>query len=116
MDVSTTTTSGTARISVTGDLDTDTAPRLEQELRHVADAGIDDVVIDLAGVSFLSSAGLSVLISAKRDLGRFSIERGNRLVDRLVDLTGLEMLYVSERPGAPGDAPVAEGSPAGSAV
>ena len=116
MDVSTTRHSGTARITVTGDLDTETSPRLEQELHQLSVAGVDDVVIDLAGVSFLSSAGLSVLISAKRDLARFRIERGNRLVDRLVDLTGLEMLYGTERSDQVPDRSNGDGSAAGSAA
>ena len=82
-----------ARVRVTGDIDSETAPRLESALSKVLMDGSDELVLDLAEVSFLSSAGLGVLIGIHRDAQRFRVERGNRIVDRVIELTGLGLLY-----------------------
>ena len=84
---------GTARVRVTGDVDSETAPRLEAELARVIVDGADDLVLDLSEVSFLSSAGLGVLIGLHRDAQRLRVEPGNRIVDRVIELTGLGLLY-----------------------
>jgi anti-sigma B factor antagonist len=93
MDVVSTTNGAVARVRVRGDVDTATSPGLDQELHRLFDSGVREVVIDLSAVSFLSSAGLSVLIGTQRDLMRLTIEPGNNIVDRLIGLTGLERLY-----------------------
>ncbi len=97
MELTTTVDARRTTVSVHGDIDSDTAPKLKSELSRLVSAGCPELVLDPAGVSFLSSAGLSVLITTHRTAKSFRLERGNRMVDRLITLTGLEMLY--------GDAP-----------
>jgi anti-anti-sigma factor len=82
-----------AQLGVSGDIDSETAPQLDQELRTLLNDGVRELSINVEHVSFLSSAGLSVLISAYREFERFQLERGNRIVDRLISLTGLAILY-----------------------
>ena len=93
MELTTTVDGRRTTVSVDGDIDSDTAPKLESELRRLVSVGCPELVLDTAGVSFLSSAGLSVLITTHRAAASFRLERGNRMVDRLITLTGLEMLY-----------------------
>ena len=50
--------SGTAVVSVSGELDLATAPALEQTLVGVADDRTDEVIVDLTGCTFLDSQGL----------------------------------------------------------
>ena len=83
----------TALVRASGDIDSETAPQLDQELTALANDRVTDLSLNLEEVSFLSSAGLSVLISAHREFERFRLERGNRIVDRLIALTGLDILY-----------------------
>ena len=54
-------------VTVQGDLDADTAPRLESELDRLR-AGMP-VIVDLSGLRFLTSAGLVTLL-AERSFGR----------------------------------------------
>lgn len=83
----------TALIRASGDIDSETAPRLDEALTSLANDGVTELSLNVEGVSFLSSAGLSVLISAHREFERFRVEHGNRIVDRLIALTGLAILY-----------------------
>ena len=61
-----------ARIAVFGEVDAATAPELAECLRELTGAGSDEVVVDLTGLDFIDSAGLSVLVGAQmqmRDAG-----------------------------------------------
>ena len=93
MDVAVTRTGESAVVTVSGDIDSETAPILEERIARLIRDGASALVIDLDDVSFVSSAGLSVLIAAHRDAKQLELRRGNRIVDRLIELTGLELLY-----------------------
>lgn len=82
-----------AVVAVSGELDSDTAPQLEAVFASLRTEGVSDLVVNLAHTSFVSSAGLSVLVGGKKTFHDFGIERGNRVVDRLISLTGLSELY-----------------------
>jgi anti-sigma B factor antagonist len=55
-------------VRVSGELDVDTSPMLEDYLREVIDAGARRVVLDFAEVTFVDSSGLSLLVLALRRL------------------------------------------------
>lgn len=80
-------------VTIAGDIDTETSPLLQAKFAALVGAGVRELTIDCAEVTFLSSSGLSALISAHGATDRLELLRGNRLVDRLVELTGLQMLY-----------------------
>ena len=61
-------------IRLTGSLDTATAPELERQLASVFTAPVKDIIFDLAGLKFISSAGLRVFAAASKTLG----ERGGQ--------------------------------------
>ena len=83
----------TALVRAAGDIDSETAPQLSEALTSLVKDGVTELSLNVEDVSFLSSAGLSVLISAHRDFEHFRLEQGNRIVDRLIALTGLAILY-----------------------
>ena len=59
----------TATIKLYGSLDTATAPELERQLTPVlAEPAITDLVFDLAELKFISSAGLRVFATARKQL------------------------------------------------
>jgi anti-anti-sigma factor len=58
----------TTVVSLTGRLDTATSPRAEQALAPILAAAPKHVVFDLAGLDFVSSAGLRVLLGARKTL------------------------------------------------
>jgi len=55
-----------ARIAVFGEVDVATAPELAECLREFTGAGSDEVVVDLTGLDFIDSAGLSWLAPKSR--------------------------------------------------
>ena len=58
----------TVVMAVTGDIDIHTAPQLSERLEALRAEGRAAVVVDLAGVNFLDSSALGVLIAAHREL------------------------------------------------
>lgn len=89
---------GRVVLTLDGELDTAAAPILRSTLLDVIEAqGNLDVVIDLAGLEFIDSRGLSVLLDADRT----ARERGGTLtliaprpgVDKVLHTTGLAQRF-----------------------
>ena len=72
------TTDPDGTVVVTGEVDLYTAPRLEQVVDGAVEDGQRNVVMDLAGVRFMDSAGINILIRCYKPLD----EQGRRLVLR----------------------------------
>jgi anti-sigma B factor antagonist len=86
-----------------GELDLDTAPRLEHALTVVREAGAARVVLDLRALTFMDSTGLRLVIrwdTAAREAGfEFGIVPGPDAVQRVFRLTGMdEHLAIVEPP------------------
>lgn len=80
-------------VSVRGEIDFGNVSRLRATLARVAREGAKDVVIDMSGVTFVDSTGLSVLVQAKQRLEsldrRMSVRYTQPRVTRVLDLAGL---------------------------
>ena len=59
---------GAVTVKLTGSLDTATAPELERQLVPVLATSIKDLVYDLANLKFISSAGLRVFSTTRKQL------------------------------------------------
>ena len=59
---------GAVTVKLTGSLDTATAPELERQLAPVLAGPVKHLVFDLAQLKFISSAGLRVFSSARKQL------------------------------------------------
>jgi anti-anti-sigma factor len=68
MEIRTTQDGGAARMEVIGELDIGTGPQLEDAVSRALEDGSRDVVVDLAGTTFLDSSGLGSLIRAARSV------------------------------------------------
>ncbi|MFJ6378585.1 STAS domain-containing protein [Kitasatospora sp. NPDC092039] len=82
-------------VTVTGELDHDSADRLRVALARPASAdGIERIVVDLAGLRFCDSTGLNVLLRARLDAGagelRLELAGPGPLVARLIAITGAD--------------------------
>ena len=55
-------------VKLSGSLDTATAPELERKLAPILARPIDEIVFDLAGLKFVSSAGLRIFSMARNQL------------------------------------------------
>ena len=85
------TMSGTASVlKIAGRLDTTTAPQLESELK-ASMGGVELLVLDFAGLEYLSSAGLRVLLSAQKVMnkqGEMVIKNVNETINEIFEVTG----------------------------
>ncbi len=59
---------GAETIKLTGSLDTATAPELERQLAPLLAGDVKDIVFDLAQLKFISSAGLRVFSTTRKQL------------------------------------------------
>jgi anti-sigma B factor antagonist len=59
---------GAVTVKLTGSLDTATAPELERQLAPVLAGPVKDLVFDLAQLKFISSAGLRVFSTVRKQL------------------------------------------------
>lgn len=62
-------TDGTARITVSGELDAGSAPIFRDEVEKVAAQGVRTLVLLMQDLEYIASAGLRVLIYAKQKMG-----------------------------------------------
>ena len=80
---------GPATLRLTGELDLVTAPALNEELAKHGPG----VVLDLAGVEFLDSTGLVLLMESARDRGVVLRREVSPAVARLLEVTKTEQLF-----------------------
>jgi anti-anti-sigma factor len=86
-----------AIVTVGGEVDLETASQLgEHALEALRDVSAH-VVVDLAGVTFMDSTGLKVLLSIQRRAalagGSFAVAGATRTVRRILALTGLDHTF-----------------------
>lgn len=91
---------GTAVVGVEGEVDLYTGPLLWERLSTVIDEGWRRVVVDLEGMRFIDSTGLSVLVMTLRRLeevgGELVLRSPCRMASKLFQLTGLSQLVEIE--------------------
>jgi len=82
-------------LEITGRLDTTTAPNLESVINELSE-DTKELVFDISGVEYISSAGIRVLLGAykKMDLnqGTMRIEKASDLVLEVFEMTGLSQM------------------------
>ncbi len=85
-------------ITLSGRLDTTSAPELEKELK----ASLDDVtslVIDMTALEYISSAGLRVLLSAQKIMnkqGKMTVKNVNETIMEIFEVTGFSDILTIE--------------------
>lgn len=85
---------GTYVVTVNGELDLYSAPRLESELAKLQQKSVRSVVVDLTECEFIDSTALVLLVKANKRLGAaqagFSIVTPDRNIRRIFEITGLD--------------------------
>lgn len=59
-------------LKVVGRVDSATAPRLAESLDTIVNSGRFKIVVDMAGLEYMSSAGFRALIAAQRNCKRYN--------------------------------------------
>ena len=84
-------------IVVSGRLDTQTAPELENELDAVL-SGLKELVFDMTNLEYVSSAGLRVILKAQKAMnaqGSMKLTGVNDSIMEVFDITGfLDILTI----------------------
>lgn len=88
----------TLNIVLEGRLDTTTAPQLEEELSKSI-AGNTELNFDFAGLEYISSAGLRVLLGAQKVMnkqGKMVIRNVNDVIAEVFEVTGFSDILTIE--------------------
>ncbi len=84
-------------MNVRGEIHVSTAPEFSQRLTTAIEAGKTAIVLDLSGVEFIDSTGLSVLLNGLRRVnqlhGRMALVCANPTVLRLFQITRLDSTF-----------------------
>jgi anti-anti-sigma factor len=75
-----------------GELDLATVPEVQGRYEELRDAGFTHVVLDLAGLSFMDSSGIALLVRLTRDAPadcRVTVAPGGPDVRHILEVTGL---------------------------
>jgi anti-sigma B factor antagonist len=91
---------GSATVTMRGEIDIATAPRLRGLLAQLVDAGSKRIVLDCRGLEFLGSAGIGVLVAARQrmgDDGELVLESPSEHVRKVLEITGVSS-YLSVVP------------------
>jgi anti-sigma B factor antagonist len=83
-------------VSLAGEHDLYTAPKVQEEFRSVIAAGARAIVVDLTETSFLDSTMLHVLLSARselRDGGRLLLVTNDATVKRVFEIAGIDRFF-----------------------
>ncbi len=103
MDLSTNEMQQVTVMSVSGRVDSATAPELENALKQLVDGNKVRIVLDLTGVDYMSSAGLRAMVSTLKSVKRASgdlrlANPSSRVAEvlRLAGLTSIFSIYTSQ--------------------
>jgi anti-sigma B factor antagonist len=84
-------------IAVKGEVDLYTAPSLKERIADLVSGGKSKLAVDLAGVEFMDSTGLGVLIGAlkrcKEAGGSLSLVAPREPVIKVLSITGLDKVF-----------------------
>jgi anti-sigma B factor antagonist len=89
---------GRTVVSVAGEIDVYTAPRLREEITELVAAGTYDLVVDMSEVEFLDSTGLGVLVGGLKKVrahdGSLQLVCNQDRLLKIFRITGLAKVFV----------------------
>ena len=86
-------------LEITGRLDTTTSPNLDSAINEIPE-DTKELVFDMSGVEYISSAGIRVLLRAYKKMnsnqGKTRIENVSDIVREVFEMTGLSEMINEE--------------------
>ena len=84
-------------LDVVGEVDLSTAPVLRARIEELVQRGTQRLVVDLRGVAFMDSSGLSVLVACMKRMreagGDLAVSCPNESILKVFTVTGLDRLF-----------------------
>jgi anti-sigma B factor antagonist len=97
MEVSTQNFKRVDLVTVSGRVDSSSAPDLDEALKNLTNEGRSNLVLDLSQVDYMSSAGLRSLVSTLRDCkrrgGDVRLATPSARVSDVLSLAGLDSIF-----------------------
>jgi anti-anti-sigma factor len=97
LDIRISDTNQVAIVEAQGRIDSNTAHELGSALTHVIDDGYSQIVLDIAGVDYMSSAGLREMVAASKKVqninGDIRISRVTERVYEVMEIPGLHTIF-----------------------
>ena len=94
---------GEVTLALTGRLDSVTQAELARDLETVFQEKISLLTLDLTALDYLSSAGLRVVLSARKTVtgmgGRMKIVNANEAINEILSITGYAEITVMRKRG-----------------
>ena len=99
MDINKTLEETTLTVSISGRIDTQTAPELQKELEGSIE-GITDLILDFTDVAYISSAGLRTIVLVQNWMdnknGTMIIRGANKNILNIFKVTGFDNFLTLE--------------------
>ena len=96
MEISQKEENGIVFIAIKGRLDADSSPEAEKVVKDILEGQTDRILFDLGALEYLSSAGLRVLLSATKEMGRregkIVLCALNEFVKEIFEVSGFQSL------------------------
>jgi anti-sigma B factor antagonist len=89
LDITTAAEGDRPLVTVAGDLDAESADALDAALTAAVTEGVQEVIVDIAGVPFMDSSGFGALLAAHRAGATIVVRRPTDQVRRLLDLVAV---------------------------
>lgn len=97
LDIITEQSDGVCTMSLSGEVDVYTAPRLKESLVEQVESGCTRIIVDLDGVGFIDSSGLGVLVGglrrAKERDGTIRLVCTRDNILKIFRITGLDKVF-----------------------
>lgn len=97
LDVETSQVGAASVLTLRGEIDVYTAPRLRQAIIDLVDGGAAHIAVDMRGVDFLDSTGLGVLVGGLKRVkvkdGSLTIVTTQDKILKIFDITGLNKVF-----------------------
>lgn len=86
--------SGKPMLKITGELDLSNVGSLRAAIDATYGRGVDHIVFDLSGLSFMDSSGLAMLLSCAERIATVELRHPPPLIRRILELTGVSEVFV----------------------
>jgi anti-sigma B factor antagonist len=98
MEISTEERGGVSLLTISGRIDSNTTPGLDEALRALINANRTRIIVDMKGVKYLGSSALRALVSAiraaKKGGGDVRVAQPSERVKEVIELAGLGSIIV----------------------
>ncbi len=97
LEITTERTDGVCTMTLVGEVDVYTAPRLKEAIIELIESGCVRILVDLEGVGFIDSSGLGVLVGglrrAKERDGAIRLVCTRENILKIFRITGLDKVF-----------------------